>query len=361
LSFRQREPRVAPAGTTERISPAGKTKETGPVTLRMERRTLGTTGFDVTEIGLGTWEVGGDWGEVSEAEGRRAVEAALDAGVNFLDTADVYGDGRSERLIAAVLADRDDDPVVATKAGRRLDPHAAEGYDRHNLERFADRSRENLGVDTLDLLQLHCPPTDVYYQPETFGALADLRDAGKIAHYGVSVERVEEGLKAIEYPGVETVQIIFNPFRQRPAELFFEMADRRDVGVVVRVPLASGLLTGQLDADTEFPDDDHRAFNREGEAFDVGETFAGVPFETGLAAVDALRPHVPEDATMAQFALRWILDFDAVSTVIPGSTSPEHIRQNVAAADRPSLDDDRREAVAEVYDEYVREHVHHRW
>ncbi|MFC4549599.1 MULTISPECIES: aldo/keto reductase [Halorussus] len=327
----------------------------------MEKRELGSTGYDVTEVGLGTWEVGGDWGDVSEEEGKRAIEAALDAGVNFLDTADVYGDGRSERLIAEVLAERDEDPVVATKAGRRLDPHEAERYDRENLERFVDRSRENLKTDALDLVQLHCPPTDVYYRPETFEALADLRDAGRIDHYGVSVERVEEGLKAVEYPGVESVQIIFNPFRQRPAELFFDRAAERDVGVIVRVPLASGLLTGNIDADAEFPEDDHRNFNREGEAFDVGETFAGVPFETGLEAVDALREYAPEDATMAQFALRWILDFDAVSTVIPGSTSPEHVRQNVAASALDPLSDDRHAGVEEVYDEYVREHVHQRW
>ena len=327
----------------------------------MEKRELGSTGYDVTEVGLGTWEVGGDWGDVSEEEGKRAIEAALDAGVNFLDTADVYGDGRSERLIAEVLAERDEDPVVATKAGRRLDPHEAERYDRENLERFVDRSRENLDTDALELVQLHCPPTDTYYHPETFEALADLRDAGKIDHYGVSVERVEEGLKAVEYPGVESVQMIFNPFRQRPAELFFDRAAERDVGVIVRVPLASGLLTGNIDADAEFPEDDHRNFNREGEAFDVGETFAGVPFETGLEAVDALREYAPEDATMAQFALRWILDFDAVSTVIPGSTSPDHVRQNVAASALDPLSEDRRAGVEEVYDEYVREHVHQRW
>ena len=327
----------------------------------MDRRELGSTGYEVTEIGLGTWEVGGDWGDVSESEGKRAIEAALDAGIDFLDTADVYGDGRSERLIADVLAEREEEPVVATKAGRRLDPHVAERYDRENLERFVDRSRENLDADTLDLLQLHCPPTDVYYRPETFDALAELQDEGKIDHYGVSAERVEEGLKAVEYPGVETVQIIFNPFRQRPAELFFERAKQRDVGVVVRVPLASGLLTGKLDEDAEFPANDHRNFNRDGEAFDVGETFAGVPFEEGLDAVDALRPHVPDDATMAQFALRWILDFDAVSTVIPGSTSPDHIRDNVAASELKSLSAEQSAAVRDVYDERVREHVHHRW
>ena len=327
----------------------------------MQRRRLGDTGWDVTEIGLGTWNVGSDWGDVSEEEGRAAISAALDEGVDFVDTADVYGDGRSERLIREVLDERDEQPTVATKAGRRLDPHVAADYDREHIERFVDRSRENLGVETLDLLQLHCPPTDAYYQPETFDALADLADAGKIDQYGVSVERVEEALKAIEYPGVETVQIIFNPFRQRPAELFFEEAKRRDIGVIVRVPLASGLLTGKLDRDTEFPEDDHRNYNRDGDAFDVGETFAGVPYEVGLDAVDELRPHVPEEMTMAQFTLRWILDHDAVSTVIPGSTDPDHVAQNVAAAGFDSLSHETHGAVRDIYDEHVREHVHQRW
>ncbi|MFB6069013.1 MAG: aldo/keto reductase [Halobacterium sp.] len=327
----------------------------------MDSRRLGSTGFDVSEIGLGTWEIGGEWGDVSEDEGKRAVRAALDAGVTFLDTADVYGDGRSERLIREVLEERPEEPVVATKAGRRLDPHVAERYDREHLERFVDRSRENLGVDSLDLLQLHCPPTDVYYQPETFDALADLRSAGKLEHYGVSVERVEEALKAIEYPGVETVQIIFNPFRQRPAERFFDAAARADVGVVVRVPLASGLLTGTIDADAEFPENDHRNFNRDGDAFDVGETFAGVPLEEGVTAVEALREHVPDHLSMAQFALRWILDFDAVSTVIPGSTTPEHIRSNVAASNAAPLSHEAHGAVRDVYELTVEEHVHQRW
>lgn len=330
----------------------------------MNRDTLGETGETVTEVGLGTWAIGGAWGSVSDETGREAVRAALDAGIDFLDTADVYGDGRSERLIATVLDEEEydrDDVTVATKAGRRLDPHTADGYDRDHLEAFVDRSRKSLETGTLDLLQLHCPPTGVYYQPSTFDALDALASEGKIASYGVSVERVEEALKAIEYPGVETVQIVFNPLRQRPADLFFREAARRDVGVIVRVPLASGLLTGELSADTVFEDNDHRTFNRDGEAFDRGETFAGLPFERGLEAVDALRPYVPEDATMAQFALRWILDYDAVTTVIPGSTSPEHIRDNVAAADLPSLSHRTRGAVRDVYEEYVYDDVHHGW
>ncbi|WP_313692012.1 aldo/keto reductase [Halorarum halobium] len=328
----------------------------------MDRRTLGEVG-PVTEIGLGTWNIGGDWGDVSDEAGREAVRTALDAGVDFLDTADVYGDGSSERHVAAVLDERDahDEVTVATKAGRRLDPHTAEGYDAGNLERFVDRSRENLNEDTLDLLQLHCPPTETYYRPETFDALADLQEEGKIAHYGVSVEKVEEALKAIEYPGVETVQLVFNPLRQRAAGLFFEEAKRRDVGVIVRVPLASGLLTGTIDRDATFPENDHRNFNREGDAFDVGETFAGVPLEAGVDAVEALEPHVPEDLTLAAFTLRWILDHDAVSTVIPGSTSPEHIRGNVAASGADPLPYRLHGLTRDVYDEHVADHVHHRW
>ncbi|MGB9965919.1 aldo/keto reductase [Halobacterium hubeiense] len=327
----------------------------------MQQRRLGSTGFDVSEVSLGTWEIGGQWGDVGEEAGKDAVRAALDAGVNFLDTADVYGDGRSERLIREVLDERDEDPIVATKAGRRLDPHDADRYTHENLERFVDRSREKLGVDTLDLLQLHCPPTETYYQPETFDALAALKHAGKLDHYGVSVETVEEAMKAIEYPGVETVQLIFNPFRQRPAERFLDAAERENVGVIVRVPLASGLLTGNIDADTEFPENDHRNFNREGEAFDVGETFAGVPLEPGVAAVDELREHVPDQLTLPQFTLRWILDFDAVATVIPGSTSPEHIRSNVAASNARPLTHAAHGATRDVYEKYVEEHVHHRW
>ena len=328
----------------------------------MNHRTLGTIG-SVSEIGYGSWEIGSDWGDVSVAEAQQAVETARESGVDFFDTADVYGDGRSERILGDVLrADIDrSDVTVATKAGRRLDPHTTEGYSEANLRRFVDRSRENLGVEALDLLQLHCPPTDVYYRPSVFDALDTLGDEGRIDRYGVSVERVEEGLKAIAYPGVESVQLIFNPFRQRPAELFFEEAAARDIGVIVRVPLASGLLTGALSRETAFPENDHRNYNREGEAFDVGETFAGVPYEVGLDAVDALTEHVPAELSLAQFSLRWILDHEAVSTVIPGSTTPEHIRANAAVSELDPLGPDAHQAIQNVYDEYVREHVHQRW
>ncbi|MDB2261887.1 aldo/keto reductase [Halorubrum ezzemoulense] len=328
----------------------------------MNHRELGDVG-EVSEVGYGAWEIGSDWGEVTEDEAVAAVETARDAGIDFFDTADVYGDGRSERILGETLADEiaAGDVTVATKAGRRLDPHEPDGYTEANLRRFVGRSRENLGVETLDLVQLHCPPTDVYYRPETFDTLATLESEGRIDAYGVSVERVEEGLKAIEYPGVESVQIVFNPFRQRPAELFLDEAAARDVGVICRVPLASGLLTGALSRDDEFPEDDHRNYNRDGDAFDVGETFAGVPFEAGLDAADALDERLPDDRPLSEFALRWILDHDAVSTAIPGSTTPDHIRANAAASVAAALSDAEREAAAAVYDEHVREHVHQRW
>ncbi|MFC7075606.1 aldo/keto reductase [Haloarcula halophila] len=329
----------------------------------MNHRLLGSTGYGVTDVGFGTWNIGGDWGDVDAEEGREAVRAALDAGIDFIDTADVYGDGFSEQRIAEVLDERGvrDEVTVATKAGRRLDPHTADRYNYENLSRFVDRSQEYLGTDTLELVQLHCPPTEAYYQPETFEALERLREEGEIAHYGVSVEKVEQALKAIEYPGVETVQIIFNMFRQRPAELFFEEAARRDVGVIARVPLASGLLTGTLSRDMEFPENDHRNFNVEGEAFDRGETFAGLPVEDGFDAVDALRGHVPERMSMAQMALRWILDHDAVSTVIPGSTTPEHVQANAAVSEMAPLSNQTHGAVRDVYEDHVYDAVHHRW
>jgi len=329
----------------------------------MNKRRFGKTGWQVTEVGLGTWNIGADWGDVSDEEGVAALNAALDGGVNFLDTADVYGDGRSEQQIAKVLEQRDDDEriYVATKAGRRLNPHVAEGYNKKNLEAFVERSRQYLDQDTIDLVQLHCPPHDVFYNPTTFDALEGMVEKGWIRHYGVSVEKVEQARIATEYPSMVSVQIIFNILRQRPAEQFFDLAQQRDVGVIDRVPLASGLLSGKLSRNTTFPENDHRNYNRQGDAFDVGETFAGVGFERGLDAVDALREVVPEGMTMAQFALRWILMFDAVSTVIPGSTRPQHIRANIEAAGLPALTHEQMGAVRDIYDEYAREHVHTRW
>ena len=330
--------------------------------MAMTERNFGRTGWRVPSIGFGAWAIGGSWGDVSEAEAKATLSAALDAGVGFIDTADVYGDGRSERIVRDVLGGRSGPrPVVATKAGRRLDPHVAEGYKLAAIEGFVDRSLLNLGVDCIDLLQLHCPPTEVYYRPELFEALDRLVDKGKIRHLGVSVEKVEEGLKAIEYPNVASVQIIYNIFRQRPHELFFREAEARGVAVIVRVPLASGLLTGKMTKDTAFASDDHRAFNRHGEAFDVGETFAGVPYDVALEAVERLRPLVPDGATMAQFALRWILMNDAVSVVIPGARTPEQAAANAAADGLAALEPDTLAAVTEIYDSLVRPHVHHRW
>lgn len=328
----------------------------------MKERRLGSTGIAVSEVGFGAWAIGADWGDVTEADAMAALSEAIDRGITFFDTADVYGDGRSERLLARLRQEHPTAPItIATKAGRRLDPHTAAGYTPRNIEAFVDRSLANLDVDAIDLLQLHCPPTAVYYEPDLFGALDAMVGRGKILHYGVSVEKVEEALKAIEYPGVETVQIIFNMLRQRPAGLFLEQAAARDIGVIVRVPLASGLLTGKMSAATQFASDDHRRYNRKGEAFDVGETFAGIPFEIGLAAVDELRPLVPEGATMAQMALRWILDHDAVSTVIPGGKNPRQVADNAAASSLAPLDDATRRAVRQVYESFAAPHVHHRW
>jgi aryl-alcohol dehydrogenase-like predicted oxidoreductase len=323
---------------------------------------MGRAGIDVSEVGFGAWAIGGAWGEVTEADAMAALHEAVDRGVTFFDTADVYGDGRSERLIARLRKERPgDEIIVATKAGRRLDPHVAAGYTVENIEGFVDRSLRDLDTDRIELLQLHCPPTDVYYDPELFAGLDELIAKGKLAHYGVSVERVEEALKAIEYPGVASVQIIFNMLRQRPAERFLPAAAAAGVGVIVRVPLASGLLTGKMSADSVFATDDHRNFNRHGEAFDVGETFAGVPFERGLAAVEEIRSLLPAGATMAQFALRWILMHDGVSTVIPGGKNPAQVADNAAAADLAPLDAATMSRIVEVYDEYARPTVHHRW
>ncbi|MGR9168773.1 aldo/keto reductase [Rhizobium sp. KDH_Rht_773_N] len=328
----------------------------------MKHHAFGRLPFTVTDVGFGAWQIGGSWGDVSEADGRAALNAALDAGMTFIDTADVYGDGRSEKIIADVLKARGGQrPMVATKAGRRLNPHVAEGYNKANLEGFIDRSLKNLQVDSLDLVQLHCPPTEVLYRPEVFAALDELQKAGKIKGYGVSVEKVEEALKAIEYPGVVSIQIIYNIFRQRPDHLFFGEARRKNVAVIARVPLASGLLSGKITRDTQFASDDHRSFNRHGEAFDVGETFAGVPFEVGLQAVEDVRKLVPAGAGMAAFALRWILMAEAVTVVIPGARNAQQASANAAAADLAPLSADVMAATREIYERLIAPHVHQRW
>jgi len=327
----------------------------------MKYRLLGRTGWDVSEVSFGAWAIGGSWGQQSDEDSLAALRKALDLGVNFIDTADVYGDGRSERLVAQVRRERREPIYVATKAGRRLSPHTADGYNFENLSKFVERSLKNLATDCLDLVQLHCPPTDVYYRPEVFGALDRLTEQGKIRFYGVSVERVEEAHKAIEFPNVQSVQIIFNMFRMRPAELFFPEAKRRKVGILARVPLASGLLSGKLSQQSQFAVDDHRNFNRHGEAFDVGETFSGVDYETGLAAVEALRELVPQGATLAQLALRWILMFDAVSCVIPGARNTKQAEENARAAELPGLSEGQMGKVREIYEGEIRPLVHQRW
>ncbi|OJH35322.1 aldo/keto reductase [Cystobacter ferrugineus] len=328
----------------------------------MHYRRFGRTGWQVSEIALGAWQLGADWGSVTEDEALATVRAALDRGINFIDTADVYGDGRSEQLVArAVKAHGRERVYIATKAGRRLNPHVAEGYDAPHLTGFVERSLRNLGTDRIDLLQLHCPPSAVYSQDATFAALDELVRQGKLRHWGVSVETVEEARRALAHPHLASIQIIFNIFRQKPAETLFAETAARDVAVIARVPLASGLLTGKLRRDTRFAADDHRQYNRHGEAFDVGETFSGVPFETGLDAVEELRPLVPAGASMARFALRWILMQQAVSCVIPGARNPAQAEANAAAADLPPLSEQTLAAVRSVYDRRIRPLVHARW
>src|SRR6266700_1614217 len=340
----------------------------------MKYRDLGRTGWKVSEISFGAWAIGGAWGRVSHKDAMAALHKALDSGVNFIDTADVYGDGRSERLIAQLKKARKDEIIVATKAGRRLPRQTVEGYSRENLTAWIEDSLRNLSTETLDLVQLHCPPTELYDHAEVFGILDDLVKAGKIRYYGVSVEKIEEALKAIEYPNVQSVQIIFNCFRQRPAEVFFPRAKEKKVGILARVPLASGMLTGKLKSDSKFAVDEHRNFNRHGEMFDVGETFSGVDYEAGLAAVDDLRdlmtkPPSPfssyqgsaEFMSMSQFALRWILMFDAVSCAIPGGKNPMQVSDNCRASDLPPLTPEQMAGIKRIYNENIRGLVHHRW
>lgn len=327
----------------------------------MQYRELGRTGWKVSTISFGSWAIGSAWGRVDDHESLDALRRAVDLGVNFFDTADVYGDGRSERLLAQLKRERREQIHIATKAGRRLNPHVAGGYNRANLTAFVEDSLKNLDSDIIDLLQLHCPPTEVYYMPEVFSVLDDLVQQGKIRYYGVSVEKVEEALKALEYPGVQSIQIIFNIFRQRPADLFFARAQERKVGILARVPLSSGMLTGKMKQESKFSSDDHRQFNRHGEAFDRGETFSGVDFELGLRTVEQLRPLVPAGWTLAEFALRWILMFKAVTCAIPGAKSSAQVEENCRTADLPPIPEATMQQVGEIYDRFIREKVHHYW
>jgi aryl-alcohol dehydrogenase-like predicted oxidoreductase len=338
-----------------------KTREEVEIHKTMKYRPLGRTGWTVSEISFGAWAIGGSWGQVSDKEARATLNQAIDSGVNFIDTADVYGDGRSERLIADLKKARKEELVVATKAGRRLARQTIEGYSRENLAAWIEDSLRNLGAETLDLLQLHCPPTELYDRPEVFGILDDFARAGKIRFYGVSVQKVEEALRAIDYPNVQTVQIIFNCFRQRPADLFFARAAQKQVGILARVPLASGLLTGKLRPDSTFAADDHRNFNRHGEAFDVGETFSGVDFSVGLEAVEEMRRLVPAGVSMSQFALRWILMFEAVSCSIPGGKRPEQVVENCRASDLAPLTSETMAEVERIYKQRIGPQIHHRW
>jgi aryl-alcohol dehydrogenase-like predicted oxidoreductase len=332
--------------------------------MMMEDRTLGRTGRQVSVVGMGCWQLGGDWGTVRELDAMAVLDAAVEAGVTFLDTADVYGDGRSETLIGRFLARRPDVAphlTVATKMGRRADPHVSAAYTLAAFRDWTDRSRRNLGVDVLDVVQLHCPPAEVLSQDAVFDALDTLVDESRIATYGVSVETVEEALTAIQRPGVATVQLVLNVFRRKPLDEVLPAAARQGVGIIARVPLASGLLSGHYDEKTTFAPDDHRTYNRRGQAFDVGETFSGVPFEVGVRAARDVAAMTPEGATTAQFALRWVIDQPAVSTVIPGARNPEQARANAAAAQLAPLDASTRRRLREVYDEHICEHVHHRW
>jgi aryl-alcohol dehydrogenase-like predicted oxidoreductase len=328
----------------------------------MRYRRLGKTGFEISEVSLGTWQVGGRWGSgFDDASAERILEDAIDRGVNFIDTADVYENRQSEAAVARVARRHSERIYIATKCGRFVQPHLDENYTPEALRGFVEASLRNTGLEALDLVQLHCPPPAAYYRPEIFELFDVLKDEGKILHLGVSVERVEEALKAIEYPNVTTIQIIFNLFRQRPAELFFPQAAQRDVGIIVRVPLASGLLSGKYDRTSTFGEGDHRFFNREGAAFDKGETFSGIPFETGLEAVDELKALFPEAQNLAPIALRWVLDHDEISTVIPGASRLAHVASNLSATDLPPIDDARREQIDAIYERRIRPLVHQLW
>ena len=327
----------------------------------MKYRTLGKTNFKISEVSLGTWQLGGKWGEEFNSKtAEEILNKSVEAGINFIDTADVYNDDMSEIAIGKFLKKFDQNIYVATKCGRKLNPHTADGYNKKNISKFVDDSLKRLDIEMIDLLQLHCPPTEVYYRDEAFEALQDLKDIGKIAYYGVSVEKVEEALKAIEQPGVASVQIIYNMFRQKPAETFFKKASENNVGIIVRVPLASGLLTGKFGPDTFFSESDHRNFNREGKFFDKGETFSGVPYDIGLKAVEELKKIFGQN-NLAQYALKWVLSNKYITCVIPGASRVEQLKSNSNVPDLPPLSEDKMRRVEEIYNEYIEEHVQHLW
>jgi aryl-alcohol dehydrogenase-like predicted oxidoreductase len=328
----------------------------------MKYRRLGKTGFKIAEISLGTWQVGGKWGEDFNHDlADRILHTAIDSGINFIDTADVYGDGESEKAVGRVVRSRSERIFVATKCGRQLNPHVNEAYQPGVLRNFVEASLRNMQLETLDLIQLHCPPSEVYYRPEIFEFFDQLKQEGKIQNLGVSVEKVEEALKAIEYTNVTTVQIIYNIFRQRPSELFFREAARRDVGIIIRVPLASGLLTGKFSKSTSFGNGDHRHFNRSGEAFDKGETFSGIDYVVGLKAVEELKKLFPQQENLAPVALKWILMRDEISCIIPGASKPEQVISNICASELPALTPDQLAGIDEIYQTSIKKLVHHIW
>ena len=328
----------------------------------MNYRKLGKTNLNISEISLGTWQVGGKWGSgFNDTTAEKIINTAIDNGVNFIDTADVYENGLSEAAVGRVLRSRSEEVYIATKCGRQINPHVDAGYTVKALRNYVEDSLKNTGLDRLDLIQLHCPPTDTFYRPEIFRLFEDLKQEGKIANLGVSVEKVEEGLKAMQYDNVTAVQIIFNVFRQRPNELFFREAERNNIGVIVRVPLASGLLTGKFDHTTSFDKEDHRNFNRDGEAFDKGETFAGVDFANGLEAVNELKKLFPSTENLAPIALQWILSHKTVSTIIPGASKEEHLLSNLSALEKPALSKDTINKMNAIYTTYLKAQVHQKW
>lgn len=328
----------------------------------MKYRKLGKTGLEVSEISLGTWQVGGKWGSgFSDKTAEETINAAIDKGINFIDTADVYENGLSEKAVGRVVRSRSERVYVATKCGRKIDPHIAENYTPEVLTKHVEESLKRIGLEALDLIQLHCPPTEVYYRPEIFETFQKLKDQGKILHFGVSVEKVEEALKAMEYDIVDTVQIIFNLFRQRPSELFFQEAKKKDVGIIARVPLASGLLTGKFDKNTSFDKEDHRNFNRNGEAFDKGETFSGIDFDRGLKAMEDLKNLFPEVQNLAPIALQWILKFPEISCIIPGASREEQLLSNLSVYGLPELSDEKFRKMNNIYEEHLKKEIHQRW
>lgn len=328
----------------------------------MKYRRLGKTDLNISEISLGTWQVGGKWGSGFDHDNAdQILNLAIDEGVNFIDTADVYEAGESEKAVGRIVKNRTEEIFVATKCGRQINPHVNEGYTESALRKYVEDSLQRLGLETIDLIQLHCPPTEVYYRPEIFGLFETMKTEGKIRHLGVSVEKIEQAIKAIEFDNVTTVQIIFNMFRQRPKDYFYQRAKEKDVGVIVRVPLASGLLTGKYSVDTQFGKGDHRFGNRNGELFDKGETFAGIPYETGLQAVEELKQIFPNSENLARHALRWVLDHEEVSCVIPGASRPEQVTQNNQAMTDETLSSEQMIEINRIYDQSIRHHVHQLW